>query len=229
MHSAEPSSFSFLAPYGPLYLRLATVAERALAVDPSLTLVSLRQLAEALTAASLERIPLPLPPLNEQRRIVAKLDAIFEQTRAAKARLERLPALLEKLKRSILAAAFRGDLTKDWRAAHPDVEPASALLDRIRAERRHSWEADLRAKGKDPAKAKYEEPRAAGDGDVPELPSSWTWLSAEQCAWEITVGHLGPMKDRYVNSGIPFLRSSIEWRLPSSETSDALRIWNKPR
>lgn len=43
----QASSFGFLAPYGPLYLRLATVAERALAVDPSLTLVSLRQLAEA--------------------------------------------------------------------------------------------------------------------------------------------------------------------------------------
>jgi hypothetical protein len=43
----EASSFGFLAPYGPLYLRLATLAERALAVDPSLTLVSLRQLAEA--------------------------------------------------------------------------------------------------------------------------------------------------------------------------------------
>ena len=47
MNAADSSSFSFLAPYGPLYLRLATVAERALAVDPSLTLVSLRQLAEA--------------------------------------------------------------------------------------------------------------------------------------------------------------------------------------
>jgi type I restriction enzyme R subunit len=43
----EASSFGFLAPYGPLYLRLATVAERALAVDPSLTLVKLRQLGEA--------------------------------------------------------------------------------------------------------------------------------------------------------------------------------------
>lgn len=41
------SSFAFLAPYGPLYLRLATAAERTLAIDPSLTLVSLRQLAEA--------------------------------------------------------------------------------------------------------------------------------------------------------------------------------------
>lgn len=47
MDSGTSSSFAFLAPYGPLYLRLATVAERALAVDPSLTLVSLRQLSEA--------------------------------------------------------------------------------------------------------------------------------------------------------------------------------------
>jgi type I restriction enzyme R subunit len=45
--SAPPSSFAFLAPYGPLYLRLATSAERTIDVDPSLTLVSLRQLAEA--------------------------------------------------------------------------------------------------------------------------------------------------------------------------------------
>ncbi len=41
------SSFAFLAPYGPLYVRLATAAERTLAIDPSLTLMSLRQLAEA--------------------------------------------------------------------------------------------------------------------------------------------------------------------------------------
>jgi hypothetical protein len=45
--TSTASSFAFLSPYGPLYIRLATVAERALAVDPSLTLVSLRQLAEA--------------------------------------------------------------------------------------------------------------------------------------------------------------------------------------
>jgi type I restriction enzyme R subunit len=41
------SSFAFLAHHGPLYLRLAVVAERALALDPNLTLVKLRQLSEA--------------------------------------------------------------------------------------------------------------------------------------------------------------------------------------
>jgi len=47
LDSVPTSSFAFLAPYGPLYLRLASAAERTLAVDPSLTLVSLRQLSEA--------------------------------------------------------------------------------------------------------------------------------------------------------------------------------------
>jgi type I restriction enzyme, S subunit len=116
-------------------------------------------------------------PLNEQRRIVAKLDAIFEQTRAARTRLERLPALLEKLKRSILAAAFRGDLTKDWRAANPNVEPASVLLHRIRAEHRHRWEDGLRAKGKDPNSATYEEPVPVDVADLAELPQGWSWAS----------------------------------------------------
>jgi hypothetical protein len=41
------SSFAFLAPCGPLYPQLATVAESALALDPSLTLLKLRQLAGA--------------------------------------------------------------------------------------------------------------------------------------------------------------------------------------
>lgn len=83
-----------------------------------------------ISKTDIETCPMLVPPVNEQRRIVAKLDALFEKTRAAKARLERLPALLDKLRRSILAAAFRGDLTADWRAAHPNVEPASALARR---------------------------------------------------------------------------------------------------
>lgn len=105
-------------------------------------------------------------PLNEQRRIVAKLDAVFAQTRAAKARLERLPALIEKLKRSILAAAFRGDLSADWRAANPDVEPASGLLARISRER----------SGARPA-------LAAEVSTAPySLPKTWAWASLQQLA-----------------------------------------------
>ena len=108
----------------------------------------------------------PLPPLNEQRRIVAKLEALLARSRKAREALDAVPALLERFRQSVLAAAFRGDLTADWRAQNPDVEPASKLLERIRAERRRRWEeAELErmvARGKPPKddrwKAKYEEP-----------------------------------------------------------------------
>lgn len=151
----------------------------------------------------LSRLHVPVAPLNEQRRIVEKLDAVFEKSRAAKARLERLPALLEKLKRSILAAAFRGDLTSDWRAAHPDVEPASVLLERIRAEHRRRWEEGLRAKGKDPRKATYDEPAPIDTSDLPELPTGWAWASVDELASLFQYGTSAKTDDA---SDVPVLR-----------------------
>jgi type I restriction enzyme S subunit len=111
-----------------------------------------------------------LPPVDEQRRIVDRLDALLADVREARAELDAVPRLVERLRRSVLAAAFRGDLTATWREAHPDVEPASALLDRIRAERRRRWAA---ANPKKP----YVEP-APIDPDaegLPDLPPGWCW------------------------------------------------------
>lgn len=58
---------------------------------------------------------IPLPPLNEQKRIVEKLDAILPRVKSAKARLEKIPAILKKFRQSVLAAACSGRLTEDWR------------------------------------------------------------------------------------------------------------------
>lgn len=71
-----------------------------------------------------------VPPLKEQKRIVQKIDALTEKSREAREALDEVPALLDKLRQSILAAAFRGDLTKKWREQNPDVEPASVLLEK---------------------------------------------------------------------------------------------------
>jgi len=56
-----------------------------------------------------------IPPVNEQRRIVAKLEALLARSRRAKEALDAIPALLEQFRQSVLAAAFRGDLTAKWR------------------------------------------------------------------------------------------------------------------
>ncbi len=59
--------------------------------------------------------PFFLPPLNEQKRIIEKLDTILPKVKNAKARLEKISAILKKFRQSILSAACSGRLTEDWR------------------------------------------------------------------------------------------------------------------
>lgn len=143
-----------------------------------------------ISQALLKAYECPLAPLPEQRRIVAKLDALTSKSRRAKEALDAIPPLIERFRQSVLAAAFRGDLTAEWRAKNPDVEPAEELLKRIRVERRRRWEeaelAKMQAKGKAPGddrwKAKYEEPEPVDTEGLPELPEGWCWaIAADVC------------------------------------------------
>lgn len=61
-------------------------------------------------------IEVPLAPLAEQRRIVAKIDSLTGKSRRARDHLDHIPRLVENYKQAVLAAAFRGDLTREWRA-----------------------------------------------------------------------------------------------------------------
>jgi type I restriction enzyme S subunit len=149
-----------------------------------------------LNQKNLNRVPVPLPPFNEQRRIVEKIEALTARSRKAREALEAIPELLDQFRQSVLAAAFRGDLTADWREQNPDVEPAEALLERIRVERRKRWEEaeleKMRVKGKEPTnekwKAKYKEPETVDLSELPELPTGWTWASAMQACEEVFLG-----------------------------------------
>lgn len=73
---------------------------------------------------------LPIAPLNEQKRIVGKIEALQTRSQRVKEAVDAIPQLLDQFRQSVLAAAFRGDLTADWRENNPDVEPASVLLER---------------------------------------------------------------------------------------------------
>ncbi|MDY0095655.1 MAG: restriction endonuclease subunit S, partial [Candidatus Vecturithrix sp.] len=63
----------------------------------------------------IKQLQIPLPPLNEQQRIVAKLDALLPKVKHAQARLAKIPGLVKKFRQSVLAAACSGRLTEDWR------------------------------------------------------------------------------------------------------------------
>lgn len=95
-----------------------------------------------LTGKALAEYPLRIPPVEEQTEIVRRVEQLFayadsieQQAKAAKARVDNLT-------QAILAKAFRGELTADWRAANPDLisgdNSAAALLARIQAERAQS-------------------------------------------------------------------------------------------
>lgn len=66
-------------------------------------------------AEFMKQCMIPLPPVHEQRSIVAKLETLFSRSRIARDELARVPRLIERYKQAILAAGFRGDLTTDWR------------------------------------------------------------------------------------------------------------------
>jgi type I restriction enzyme S subunit len=59
--------------------------------------------------------PLVLAPINEQRRIADKLDAVMVRVDACRDRLDRVPSILKRFRQSVLAAATSGKLTEDWR------------------------------------------------------------------------------------------------------------------
>ncbi len=68
-----------------------------------------------LTQGGLQRALVDLPPLPEQQRIVAKMDSLSAKSRRARDHLDHIPRLAEKYKQAILATAFRGELTREWR------------------------------------------------------------------------------------------------------------------
>lgn len=60
-------------------------------------------------------ISVPVAPIAEQQRIVAKLDEVMEKIDRSRARLERIPKILKRFRQSILSAAVSGKLTEGWR------------------------------------------------------------------------------------------------------------------
>lgn len=176
-----------------------------------------------LTGKALRQVPFPVPPANEQRRIVAKLEELLSDLDAGVAALQRVRANLKRYRASVLKSAGEGRLTEAWRSQNPPQEPASELLARILHQRRARWEqqqlAAYKAKGKTPPKgwrSKYREPVEPDTAGLPELPQGWCWASLAQVA-VFQNGRAFPSK-HYSDDGVRLLRpgnlsmdGSVKW------------------
>lgn len=68
-----------------------------------------------LTVPMIKPIPIKLPPLNEQKRIVAKIEKLFSNLDNSDKYLLHLEKQLKRYRQSVLKSAFEGELTKEWR------------------------------------------------------------------------------------------------------------------
>ena len=128
---------------------------------------------------------LALPPLPEQRRIVAEIEKQFTRLDASVATLRRTQANLKRYRASVLREACSGELVPTEaelaRAEGRDYEQAGVLLERILAERRAHWDAQEKRRGK------YKEPAAPDTSNLPMLPEGWVNSTMGQC-FEVYVG-----------------------------------------
>jgi len=77
-----------------------------------------------LSRLAITSIQIPIAPLNEQKRIADKLDALLARVDACRERLDRIPSILKRFRQAVLAAATSGQLTEDWR----DVQSINKIV-----------------------------------------------------------------------------------------------------
>jgi type I restriction enzyme S subunit len=154
---------------------------------------------DSIEVAALERLRVPLAPLIEQRRIVARVDALFAEIAEGEAALALARKGLDTFRRALLKAAVTGDLTKDWRADNPATETGHDILNRI---------AKHRACG-DAQKARARRATVTKPLDIsalPQLPEGWAWASLGQIG-EIVGGATVDKKRKPIDPvTVPYLR-----------------------
>ena len=174
------------ARYLSLFLQTTTYRNHVASLGAGVNINNLRR-------KDIESVLLPVAPLNEQRRIVAKIDELFSELDKAVESLKTARRQLEVYRQSVLKHAFIGKLTAQWREENKDkLETSEQLLARIEKERAAHYERQLQewkasanrgkrttrrslasrpAKLKDVARLLPEET----DG-LPALPDGWSYV-----------------------------------------------------
>lgn len=151
---------------------------------------------QGLSSNALHRLRAPLPPLAEQKRIVAKIEEIMPYIDRYAVAYDHLQSyntrFPDDLKKSILQMAIQGKLVPQ----DPNDEPASVLLEKIAKEKQKLIKEGKIKKQKPLPPIKEEE--------IPfEIPENWKWVRLGALMFDISDGtHQRP---NYMSQGTPFI------------------------
>ena len=171
-----------------------------------------------LTATTLKTLLFPLPPLSEQKRIAEKINELMGLVDVIEQNKTDLQTAVKLAKEKILDLAIRGQLVPQ----NPDDEPASVLLERIRAEKQQ-----LIQQGK--IKPDKKDTVTFTDDELPfELPDGWEWCRLGNLCSVISKGTTPKGgKSCYLDSGINYLRVENIMDNGQIDTSDMVHIDEK--
>ncbi len=153
-----------------------------------------------LTVTKLKSVEILLPDIKEQLRIVSLFNRMDNEQAELTNEISNQQELLKKLRQSILQEAIEGKLTASWREQNPDVESASMLLEKIKAEK----EQLIKEK-----KIKKQKPLPPiNEDEIPfDIPDGWVWCRLGIITNIVRGGSPRPAGDkRFYDGDIPFLK-----------------------
>ncbi|MGD9602554.1 MAG: restriction endonuclease subunit S [Gammaproteobacteria bacterium] len=170
----------------------------------------------AVRPKDIRAFDLPVPALDEQRRIVAELEKQFSRLDEAVANLKRVKDKLKRYKAAVLQAAVEGRLVPTEAELASCVgrkyETGEALLVRALQQRQTTWND----------RSKYKEPVGADQQLLPTLPEGWVWATVDELTSLVTSGSRG-WGEFYSDRGVLFIRAQ-EIKTDSLVLADVARV-----
>ncbi len=170
------------------------------------------------SVSDIKKITILLPPLSEQQRIVAYVEALLTHINTASNRLSRVPWIMKKFRQVVLVAACEGWLTEEWRENHRNKIQTPSLTDLL-SHRKVLWKlrnSKFSSQLKNKTHQKYKEPKEPSKDNIVDLPVGWIPITVSQIAF-LDVGFSFSSKE-FQDSGIKLLRGeniepgSLRWR-----------------
>ena len=154
-----------------------------------------------LPRAFVQNLNVPIPPLAEQRRIVARIDELFTDIADGEIALTRARGDLNTWRRALLKSAVTGELTREWREHRQPNERGEDVVERLRKAIAQAFGVT----GRRGRRMTVEDQIEVDVANLPDLPPGWCWSRIGEIS-HVSGGLTKNPARRQIDRKLPFLR-----------------------